>query len=156
MEAKRAILEPLSNADVSIDTDALELIINETKGYPYFIQEWGYQTWNNAKKSPITKNDVLKSNRSAIARLDQNFFHSRYERLTEIQKVYLRVMAELGPGPHRSGDIAKLLGKTTSQLGTTREGLIKNGMIYSPRYGQTAFTVPLFDEFMKRVQPSFP
>ena len=154
-EAQRAIVEPLSDANVSIDMNALELIINETKGYPYFIQEWGYQTWNNAEKSPITKNDVVKSSKAAIARLDQNFFHSRYERLTDIQKEYLRAMAELGPGPYRSGDIAKLLGKSTSQLGTTREGLIKNGMIYSPRYGQAAFTVPLFDEYMKRVQPEF-
>lgn len=155
-EARRAIVEPLSNANVKIDTNALDLIINKTKGYPYFIQEWGYQTWNNAEKSPITKNIVLKSSKAAISRLDQNFFHSRYERLTDIQKEYLRAMAELGSGPYRSGDIAKLLVKSTSQLGTTREGLIKNGIIYSPRYGQAAFTVPLFDEYMKRVQPEFP
>ena len=93
------------------------------------------------------------SSKEAISRLDQNFFRSRYERLSDHQKAYLRAMAELGKGPHRSGDIAKLLGKSTSQLGTTREGLIKNGMIYSPNYGLAAFTVPLFDEFMKRIHP---
>ena len=80
---------------------------------------------------------------------------SANERLSDTQKEYLRAMAELGPGPHRSGHIAQLLGKSTSQLGTTREGLINNGMIYSSKYGQAAFTVPLFDEFMKRIQPEF-
>ena len=128
---------------------------NATQGYPYFIQEWGYQIWNNATRSPIKKTDVIKCDETVILRLDLNFFRSRYERLTDTQKEYLRAMAELGPGPQRSGHIAQLLGKSTSQLGTTREGLINNGMIYSPKYGEAAFTVPLFDEFMKRVQPEF-
>jgi len=154
-EARRAIIEPLAEAKVDIDNDALKLVTDETQGYPYFIQEWGYQVWNKATRSPIKKTDVIKSSEVAITRLDQNFFRSRYERLSDTQKEYLRAMAELGPGPHRSGHIAQLLGKSTSQLGTTREGLIYNGMIYSSKYGQAAFTVPLFDEFMKRIQPEF-
>jgi hypothetical protein len=117
------------------------------------VQEWGYQVWNAANKSPITQFDVERSSKAAIRRLDHNFFHSRYERLSDPQKTYLRAMAELGPGPHKSGDIAQLLRKRTSQLGPTRDGLIQNGMIYSPKYGYAAFTVPLFDEFMRRAVP---
>lgn len=154
-DASRALVKPLANANVSINSEAADLVIRKTQGYPYFIQEWGYQIWNKATGSSINKADVIKCSEAAIARLDQNFFHSRYERLSDVQKKYLRAMAELGPGPHRSGDIAKILGKSTSQLGTTREGLIRNGMIYSPEYGKTAFTVPLFDEFMKRIQTGF-
>ena len=154
-EARRALVEPLLDADVHIDEDAVKLVTDKTQGYPYFIQEWGYQVWNMAETSPIKREDVVRSSKAASSRLDQNFFRSRYERLSNPQKTYLRAMAELGPGPHRSGDIAKLFGKSTSQLGTTREGLIKNGMIYSPNYGLAAFTVPLFDEYMKRVHPRF-
>ena len=154
-EVKRALCEPLADGGVKIADNAVNLIMSETHGYPYFVQEWGYQAWNTAKKSPITRADVAKCSKVAIRRLDENFFHSRYERLSGPQKSYLRAMAELGPGPHKSGDIARMLGKATSQLGTTRDGLIQNGMIYSPKYGYAAFSVPLFDEFMKRIQPTF-
>jgi len=140
---------------VKINPDAIDLIMKETQGHPYFVQEWGYQAWNVARKSPITRVDIEKCSKVAIDRLDQNFFYSRYERLSDPQKAYLRTMAELGPGPHKSGDVAKLLGKETSQLGPTRDGLIHNGMIYSPKYGFAAFTVPLFDEYLKRTQPHF-
>ena len=152
-EVKRALEEPLEESHVKINPDAVDLIIKETKGYPYFIQEWGYQAWNVASKSPITRANIEKCSELAISRLDQNFFLSRYERISDPQKAYLRAMAELGPGPHKSGDIAKLLGKGTSQLGPIREGLIQNGMIYSPKYGFAAFTVPLFDEYLKRTEP---
>ncbi|MEE8398625.1 MAG: ATP-binding protein [Desulfobacterales bacterium] len=154
-DIRRALAEPLEESGVKINDDAVDIIMEETQGYPYFVQEWGYQAWNAARKSPITRIDVEKCSKVAIQRLDQNFFHSRYERLSEPQKNYLRAMAELGPGPHKSGNVAELLGKETSQLGPTREGLIQNGMIYSPKYGYAAFTVPLFDEFMKRTEPRF-
>jgi hypothetical protein len=154
-DVRRALAEPLEESDVKINADAVDLIIEETKGYPYFVQEWGYQAWNAARKSPITRTDVKKCSKVAILRLDQNFFHSRYVRPSDPQKIYLRAMAELGPGPHKSGDVAKLLEKETSQLGPTRDSLIQNGMIYSPKYGYATFTVPLFDEFMKRTEPQF-
>jgi len=154
-DVRRALAEPLEESGVKINADAVDLIMEETQGYPYFVQEWGYQAWNAARKSPITRVDVEKCSKVAIQRLDQNFFHSRYERLSDPQKTYLRAMAELGPGPHKSGDVAKLLGKETSQLGPARDGLIQNGMIYSPKYGYASFTVPLFDEFMKRAEPRF-
>ena len=105
------------------------------------------------KSSTIKRADAARAGKAAIERLDKNFFKSRYERLSDPQKDYLCAMAELGPGPHRTGAIAKQMGKSAQQLGPHRDALIQNGMIYSPRYGYAAFTVPLFDEFMKRVMP---
>ena len=154
-DVRIALAGPIEESGVRINADAVDLIMEETLGYPYFVQEWGYQVWNAARKSPITRVDVEKCSKIAIQRLDQNFFHSRYERLSDPQKIYLRAMAELGPSPQKSGDVAKLIGKKTSQLGPTRDGLIQNGMIYSPKYGYATFTVPLFDEFMKRTEPRF-
>jgi len=60
-------------------------------------------------------------------------------------------MAALGPGPHRSGDIAEQLHRKVTSLGPTRAQLIDKGMVWSPNHGDTAFTVPLFDEFMIRI-----
>ncbi|WP_136661461.1 ATP-binding protein [Nitratireductor sp. XY-223] len=151
-EARRAIVGPASEADVEYTEGAVNAVVEQTKGYPYFLQEWGYQAWNIAEGSPIDRSHIDAASKSAIRRLDQNFFRSRYERLSEPQKAYLMAMAGLGPGPHRTGEIAKAMGKSSSQLGPTRDALINNGMIYSPRYGLAAFTVPLFDEFMKRTQ----
>ena len=151
VEAKRALVKPAAQANVAFDDEAIAAVVRETQGYPYFLQEWGYQAWNTAPVSPITKEDVARSSEAAIRRLDQNFFRSRYERLSEPQKAYLDAMARCGPGPHRTGDIAKAMGKSSQQMGPTREALIAGGMIYSPRYGYAAFTVPLFDAFMKRI-----
>ena len=151
-EAYRALVKPAAVSKVKFMDEAVEAVIKQTKGYPYFLQEWGYQAWNTATKSPITVADIRKASDLAVKRLDQNFFRSRYARLSEPQKDYLRAMAELGSGPYKTGDIAKIMKKTTQQLGSTRDGLIANGMIYSPRYGVSAFTVPMFDEFMKRVR----
>ena len=152
-DARRALITPAEDADVSFNEDAIALILKQTKGYPYFLQEWGYQCWKTASKSPITKKDVVNASKAAIERLDDNFFKSRYARLADPQKEYLHAMAELGPGPHKSGDIAKQMGKTSQKVAFIRDALIQNGMVYSPKYGHAAFTVPLFDEFMKRVMP---
>jgi hypothetical protein len=149
---KRAIAGPLAAAGVAIDADAVALIAEQTQGYPYFLQEWGYQAWNQVNGDRLSRVDIERAGAVVEERLDRNFFRSRYERLSEPQKAYLRAMAELGPGPHRSGDVARQLGKTVQQLGTTRDGLISNGMIYSPKYGFAAFTVPLFDAFMRRAE----
>ena len=150
-EARRALVKPAAQANVDFENEAVAAIIKETQGYPYFLQEWGYQAWNTAIASPITAEDIARSSSIAIERLDRNFFRSRYERLSEPQKAYLSAMAKCGPGPHRTGNIAKAMGKSSQQLGPTRDALINSGMIYSPRYGYAAFTVPLFDGFMRRV-----
>ncbi len=153
LEAKRAIEEPIISEGSKIQKTAVAEIVNRTKGYPYFIQEWGYQTWNTAKKTPITLRDVKTASTTVQERLDKNFFKVRFDRLTPSQENYLRAMAELGPGPHQSGEIATILKTKTQNIAPTRDALIKKGMIYSPSYGYTAFTVPLFDEFMKRKIP---
>ena len=104
-------------------------------------------------KSPIVLADVELASRSAVADLDESFFRVRFDRLTPLEKRYLRAMAELGPGPHRSGDISDQLSREVTSLGPTRSQLIAKGMIWSPSYGDTAFTVPLFDAFMRRIMP---
>lgn len=150
-EARRALVKPAAQANVEFDDEAVAAVIRETQGYPYFLHEWGYQAWNTAGVSPISRDDIARSSETALGCLDRNFFRSRYERLSEPQKAYLYAMARCGPGPHRTGDIARALGKSSQQMGPTREALITSGMIYSPRYGYAVFTVPLFDAFMKRI-----
>jgi GTPase SAR1 family protein len=151
--ARLAIMKPATEQGVDVNKDALDQIINETRGYPYFLQEWGKHAWDTATASPITLRDVELATATAIAALDESFFRVRFDRLTPLEKKYLRAMAELGPGPHRSGDIAEQLGREVTSLGPTRSQLIVKGMIWSPSHGDTAFTVPLFDEFMKRILP---
>jgi len=152
-DAADAIIRPVQNEGVEIQDDAVQLIIEKTQGYPYFLQEWGKHAWDIAPESPIRREDVLNASDEAVAALDESFFRVRFDRLTPTEKKYLRAMADLGPGPHRSGDIADELGRVVSSLGPTRAGLIAKGMIWSPTHGDTAFTVPLFDEFMKRIMP---
>ena len=151
--ARLAITKPAADQGVSVTEDALDRIIRETRGYPYFLQEWGKHAWDSADASPITLQHVEQATASAIAALDESFFRVRFDRLTPLERKYLRAMAELGPGPHRSGDIAEQLGREVTSLGPTRSQLIVKGMIWSPSHGDTAFTVPLFDEFMKRIMP---
>lgn len=154
-EARRAVEEPMKAAGVTIAPEALDEIYRATKGYPYFIQEWGYQTWNLATGSPISAQVVQAASAASIPRLDTNFFRARYQRLTPSETRVLRAMADLGPGPHRTGDIAERLGIMLSSMGPVRAKLIRKGMIYSPAHGELAFTVPLFNEFMIRQIPTF-
>jgi len=152
-DSAKALQDPVREVAVEFQTDAIQEIFRLTQGYPYFLQEWGYQTWNHADHSPITLQDVRDATEKVIPRLDANFFRVRFDRLTPSEKNYLRAMAELGGGPHRSSDIAVVLGVKVSSLGPVRAKLIKKGMIFSPTYGDMAFTVPLFDEFMRRAIP---
>jgi hypothetical protein len=151
--AKLAIKKPLQEEGVSITDEALNQILRVTQGYAYFLQQWGSHTWLAAQTSPIVIHDVNTASITAIAALDESFFRVRFDRLTPKEKKYLRAMAELGPGPHRSGDIANCLNEAVSSLAPTRNTLIGKGMVWSPNHGDTAFTVPMFDEFMKRIMP---
>lgn len=153
LAARIAIAKPVEAHGVGIGEGALDLILQKTQRYPYFLQEWGKHTWDTAQVSPITAQDVDQASVAAIAALDESFFRVRFDRLTPVEKKYLRAMAELGPGPHRSGDIAEQLEREVTSLGPTRSQLIAKGMVWSPSHGDTAFTVPLFDEFMKRIMP---
>jgi hypothetical protein len=152
-EAELALRKPAADAGVAIEADAVREILDQTRGYPYFLQEWGKCAWDVAERSPITRTDVEQASVEAVAALDESFFRVRFDRLTPVEKKYLRAMAELGDGPHRSGDIAATFGRSVTTLAMVRQGLILKGMIWSPNHGDTAFTVPLFDKFMKRIMP---
>ncbi|HET8760980.1 MAG TPA: AAA family ATPase [Nitrospiria bacterium] len=152
-DAAAALQAPVMEQRVRFTDEALKEIIRQTQGYPYFLQEWGYQAWNLAAKSPIGIDVVKQATRESIQRLDANFFRVRFDRLTPREKEYLQALAELGPGPHRSGDVAEQLGVKVQSVAPVRNELIKKGMIYSPAHGDTAFTVPLFDDFMTRIMP---
>lgn len=152
--ARDALCKPASREGVEFTDGAIEEILSQTLGYPYFLQEWGKHVWNMAERSPIDRPDAQRATAAALAELDASFFRVRFERLTPQEKRYLRAMAELGAGPHRSGDIAEKLGRKVTSVAPTRNALIVKGMIYSPAHGDTAFTVPLFDGFMKRIMPN--
>jgi hypothetical protein len=154
-DANQAISEPAAQEGVTLTAAALTETYRLTRGYPYFIQEWGYQMWNLAVSSPIELELVQSAAEAVVKRLDQNFFRVRFDRLTPGEKNFLRAMAQLGSGAIRSGDIANCLGVKVNSIGPVRSKLIKKGMVYSPAYGDIAFTVPLFDEFMKRSIPHF-
>lgn len=152
-EAAKALQDPAVAQQVEFDFQALKEIFRLTRGYPYFLQEWGYQCWNQAEANPIKIDVVQQATTTVIHRLDENFFRVRFDRLTPSEKNFLRAMAELGPREHRIGDIADKLGVKVTSLGPVRAKLISKGMVFSPAYGDLAFTVPLFDEFMLRAIP---
>lgn len=152
-DAAQALAGPAAAMGVQFEPAAIDRIISVTKGYPYFLQQWGYEVWNLAQLSPITLGDVEKATSQAIAALDESFFRVRFDRCTPSEKRYMRALADLGEGPQRSGDIADRLGVKVTSVGPTRSKLIAKGMIYSPQHGETAFTVPLFDDYMRRVMP---
>jgi hypothetical protein len=151
--ARAALVNPAKNEGVNIEDDAVDEILRVTERYPYFIQEWGFHVWNSAPASPIRRRHVQVATPGVIAHLDANFFRVRFDRLTPLQQKYLRAMAELGPGPLQTGDIAGTLGVEAASVATVRQQLIDKGMVWSQRHGETAFTVPLFSEFMKRQMP---
>lgn len=154
--AEAALRVPAQRAGVDFTNDAVGQIIGQTSGYPYFLQEWGKHAWNIAPASPITGRNAEAATAAALAELDASFFRVRFYRLTSVEKRYLRAMADLGPGVHRSGDVAARLGRQVTSVAPVRGKLIRKGMIHSPGHGETAFTVPLFDGFMRRIMPTLP
>ncbi|HEX5454557.1 MAG TPA: ATP-binding protein [Stellaceae bacterium] len=152
--ARTALCVPAQKEDVAFDEAAIAEILRQTYGYPYFLQEWGKHSWDVADSSPISRQDAQQATERALSELDASFFRVRFDRLKPSEKRYLRAMADLGPGPHRSGDIAERLRRKVTSVAPSRSSLIAKGMIYSPAHGDTAFTVPLFDGFMKRTMPA--
>jgi hypothetical protein len=152
-DAQLAITRPAQVHGVTYLPEAIDEIYKDTQGYPYFLQMWSKYSWDVATESPIGREDVLRARELTEADLDESFFKTRFERCTPSERRYLRAMASLGAGPHRSGDIANALGRDIKQLGMVRSSLINKGMVWSPSHGDTAFTVPLFDLFMIRVMP---
>ena len=153
-DARIAIAKPAEDEGVEIEAAALDAVVTQTQRYPYFLQEWGKHLWDVAEGSPIGAASVETASVQAIAGLDESFFRVRFDRLTPAERRYLRAMAQLGEGPHRSGDIAQELGRPVNALAPTRSQLINKGMVWSPSHGDTAFTVPMFDQFMVRIMPS--
>lgn len=151
--ATQAIEKPLHDESVAITAPALQEILRLSQGYAYFLQTWGSHTWLAADASPIGIDAVRKASITAVAALDEGFFRVRFDRCTPKEKKYLRAMAELGDGPHRSGDIAACLDEKVSSLAPTRSSLITKGMVWSQTHGDTAFTVPMFAAFMQRIMP---
>ncbi len=150
-DATAALSLPAEQEGAGWSTDAVEKVIQVTLGYPYFLQEFGKQAWNLATGPLITLDDVQAATMLAVDDLDQGFFRARIDKTTDAERDYLRAMAALGgPGPYRSGDVSKHLGKKTTQTGPIRDSLIKRGLCYAPRHGDLAFTVPMFDEFIRR------
>jgi Cdc6-like AAA superfamily ATPase len=149
-DAATAIRQPIEDEGETIDKDLLDKIVALTRGYPYFLQEWGHQVWNASPNSPIAINCIEAAEAEALRRLDEGFFKVRIDRLTPKEKEYVIAMAKLGSGPYRSADVADILGEKLTTLGPRRAQIIAKGMIYSPAHGDIAFTVPMFDEYLKR------
>lgn len=149
-DAALAVRQPIEEEGEAITANALSALVAETHGYPYFLQEWGFQAWNVAAASPIDVADVNAATAAALARLDDGFFKVRYDRLTPKEREYVQTMAALGTGPYRSSDVADKLGETVQSLGPRRAKIISKGMIYSPAHGDIAFTVPLFEDYLQR------
>ncbi len=154
-DAAQALREPAREQKADISDAALARIMELSEGYPFFLQEWGYAAWNVANGPLIDVADVDRATPEVIRKLDASFFRVRFDRLTPRERDYVRAMAELGPDSHRSGDIADLLGVAVTTVGPLRGKLVRKGMIYSPAHGDTAFTVPMFDRFMKRIMPEW-
>ena len=150
-DARRAIAKPARAEGVEIEDDAMNEVVKSTERYPYFLQVWGKHVWDVAERSPITLSDVRIASEYATDDLDESFFLVRFDRITHAERRYMRAMSEIGPGPHRSGDIAEVLARTVQSIAPTRSSLINKGMIWSPSHGDTAFTVPMFDGFMRRI-----
>lgn len=154
-DAVAAIRFPIEKEEAAITDGALARVLELTRAYPYFLQQWGHDCWNAADGLVIERDDVERASVAAIRTLDEGFFKVRFDRCTPSERRYMRALAELGPGAHRSGDIAQRLGLATTSVGPTRGKLIKKGMIYAPAHAETEFTVPLFDEYMRRAMPDF-
>lgn len=153
-DATNALQAPVQKQGARFTDDAIMEVLKVTQGYPYFLQQWGYEAWDIAAGPTIELQDVAEATVRSVKELDQSFFRVRFDRLTPREKDYLRALAELGSGPQRSSDIAELFGVRVQSVAPLRAGLLKKGMIYSPSHGDTEFTVPLFGEFMLRVMPT--
>ncbi len=152
-DAEAAIREPIEDEGGAIDDDALKEIVQQSRGYPYFLQEWGYNAWNACPGDTIQLNDAQQATDISIRKLDESFFRVRFDRLTPGERDYMRALAGLGAESQRTSDVAAALGRKATSVAPVRDSLIKKGMLYAPEHGMIAFTVPLFDQFMRREMP---
>lgn len=152
-DAKTALERPAAEEGVTYSSGALEQAVAITGGYPYFIQELGHAVWTVAAGPEISEDDVIAAVPGYEAKLDASFFRVRLDRATDLQRAYLRAMAQLGPAAQKASDVADLMGRTSTNLGPTRAELINMGLLWTPQHGYAAFTVPHFDRFLMRAVP---
>jgi hypothetical protein len=146
----RAVAEPAAALGVSWAPDAIGAIVDRSDGFPFFVQTWAFHTWNVAVDDPISAADVDRAAPHADHALDSSFFAARIARIPASEVAYVQALASLGPGPHRSGEVAKAMDRTTSQVGALRDRLLGEGVVYSPRYGWIEFAIPHFDRYVRR------
>jgi hypothetical protein len=151
--ATEALVGPARELDVEIDPRAVQAVLTYTEGYPYFVQEYGRALWDRAAGSPIGAIEAVEAQAVVEAKLDADFFGTRLERASDAEVVYLRALATLGPDPHRGSEVAAAMGRPVERVATLRARLIDKGLIYSPKRGLTAFTVPQFDRYLRRTFP---
>jgi len=151
--ARDALTEPAATEHVTWADDAVTLIVEETLGYPYFLQQFGQDTWNAAEGPNLTLTDARVGAERGRAALDNGFFRARWDRATRAEQRYLRAMAADGDGGSSSGEVASRLGSKTNSFGPARANLMAKGLIYAPEHGVVAFTVPGMADFVQR-QPS--
>ncbi len=149
-EVAVAVARPAADIGVAWTPDALDAIADRTDGYPFFVQVWAHHTWNVAVDDPISVADVERATGAVRLALDSSFFAARIARIPESEVAYVRDLASLGPGPHRSGEVAAVSGRTTSAVAAFRDRLISEGVLFSPRYGWIEFAIPHFDEYVRR------
>lgn len=152
-QAAKALTVPAAREDVSYAPDALRYILEQSQGYPYFLQQWGEAVWNEAERSPIDMQDALTAHEFVTDELDRRFFRDRYDTATEAERIYMAAMADLGPGSHSSSQIAAHMDLTVKGASVRRDGLLKKGLIYSRVDTELDFTVPQFAGFIKRIHP---
>ena len=152
-DASRALIAPAERAGVRYEDRAVAAIVNQSKGYPYFLQEWGFAVWDAGLDSVISLETVERATPVVQTKLDQGFFGVRMGRLSPQERQYVRCMAELGVGPYRSGEIAEKMGMNSQQVASARARLMNKGIVWSGDFGETDFTVPLFDEYLRRNPP---
>jgi len=155
-DAVDAIVNPAAAEEVKFEAEAVSEILRVTERYPYYLQQWAHDSWNLAEGDTITWRNVVDATPISTAALDRSFFRVRYDRCSPNEKTYMRALAELGPGHQKSAEVAGVLGKTVNQISPARAQLIKKAMIFAQSPGTICFTVPLFDQFMKRVIPRLP
>jgi hypothetical protein len=148
-----AVTTPAADIGVRWVPSAVDAIADSSDGYPFFVQVWAYHTWNTATHDPISADDVERAAPAVGQALDSSFFAARLARIPDSEVAYVRAMASLGAGPHRSGEVATAMGRTTSQVAAFRDRLIDEGLLFAPRYGWIEFAIPHFDEFVTRAFP---
>ncbi|MBR3993146.1 MAG: ATP-binding protein, partial [Anaerotignum sp.] len=149
-EARIAIAEPAKQFFVTYTEEAIDYIVEITKGYPFFIQQLCQIIYDAVDGKEITKQDALDATDTFFKELDDGFFRSRYERCSETEQKFLFAMVQCGTLPCTISNVAANMKKETTSISPIRAKLIDKGLIYSARHAELDFTVPEFSGFIQR------